>query len=100
MAPTRPTTQVNVHEAKTQLSKLLARVEDGEEIVIARAGRPVAKLVKVERPNLMNAFGALKDTYGPMDDAIWVGPQAEALDREIWGDLYALPGETTDGDDS
>lgn len=36
--------QVNVHEAKSQLSKLLARVEEGEEIVIARNGRPVATL--------------------------------------------------------
>jgi prevent-host-death family protein len=36
---------VNVHEAKTQLSRLLERVEQGEEIVIGRAGKPVAKLV-------------------------------------------------------
>lgn len=37
--------QVNVHEAKTHLSRLLVEVEDGEEVVIARAGRPVARLV-------------------------------------------------------
>jgi prevent-host-death family protein len=36
---------VNVHEAKTQLSRLLQDVEDGEEVVIARNGKPVAKLV-------------------------------------------------------
>ena len=36
---------VNIHEAKTQLSRLLSRVERGEEIVIARAGRPVARLL-------------------------------------------------------
>lgn len=36
---------VNVHEAKTHLSRLLERVEAGEEIVIARAGRPVARLL-------------------------------------------------------
>ena len=41
--------QVNVHEAKTQLSKLLARVAAGEEIVIARDGTPVARLVPVEK---------------------------------------------------
>lgn len=35
----------NVHDAKTQLSRLLERVEAGEEIVIARAGRPIARLV-------------------------------------------------------
>lgn len=38
---------VNVYDAKTQLSRLLERVEQGEEIVIARAGRPVARLVPV-----------------------------------------------------
>lgn len=38
-------TVVNVHEAKTHLSRLLARVEAGERIVIARAGHPVAELV-------------------------------------------------------
>jgi prevent-host-death family protein len=37
--------QVNVHEAKTQLSRLLQEVENGEEVVIARNGEPVAKLV-------------------------------------------------------
>lgn len=39
---------VNVHEAKTHLSKLLERVEAGEEIVIARAGVPCARLVPLE----------------------------------------------------
>lgn len=38
---------VNVHEAKTHLSKLLAEVDRGEEIVIARGGKPVARLVPV-----------------------------------------------------
>ena len=41
--------QVNVHEAKTHLSRLLGEVEGGEEIVIARAGKPVARLVP-DRP--------------------------------------------------
>lgn len=36
---------VNVHQAKTRLSSLLARVAQGEEIIIARAGKPVARLV-------------------------------------------------------
>jgi prevent-host-death family protein len=39
--------QVNIHDAKTRLSELLARVEAGEEITIAKAGRPVARLVPV-----------------------------------------------------
>ena len=41
--------QVNVHEAKTRLSELLARVERGDEIVIARGGVPVARLVTFEQ---------------------------------------------------
>lgn len=40
---------VNIHEAKTHFSKLLARVMQGEEIVIAKAGQPVARLIP-ERP--------------------------------------------------
>lgn len=42
--------EVNIHEAKTQLSKLLARVAAGEEIVIAKAGRPIARLVPISGP--------------------------------------------------
>lgn len=42
--------QVNVHEAKTRLSELLARVERGEEIVIARGGSPIARLIAFEQP--------------------------------------------------
>lgn len=38
---------VNIHQAKTQFSKLIHRVQQGEEIVIAKAGRPVARLVPV-----------------------------------------------------
>ncbi len=41
--------QVNIHAAKTQFSKLIARVQDGEEILIAKAGKPVARLVPANR---------------------------------------------------
>lgn len=42
---------VNIHEAKTHLSRLLARVEAGEEITIAKAGRPIARLTAIrQRP--------------------------------------------------
>jgi prevent-host-death family protein len=41
---------VNMHEAKTTLSKLIELLEAGEEVIIARAGRPVARLVPVEDP--------------------------------------------------
>ena len=42
---------VNVHEAKTNLSRLLARVEAGEDVVIARNGKPVARLVSCKPRN-------------------------------------------------
>lgn len=48
---------VNVHEAKTHLSRLLARVEAGEEIVIARGGRPVARLVPVTQSPAPRTLG-------------------------------------------
>ena len=41
----------NTHEAKTHLSRLLVRVERGEEIVIAKAGTPVARLVPLDEPD-------------------------------------------------
>jgi prevent-host-death family protein len=44
-------TTVNVHEAKTHLSKLLARVEAGEQVTISRAGKPIARIVPLnDRP--------------------------------------------------
>ena len=49
---------VNVHAAKTHLSKLLERVSSGEEIIIARDSKPVAKLVPIDAPK--RVFGALK----------------------------------------
>ena len=50
---------VNVHKAKTQLSRLLAQVEAGEEVVIARRGQPVARLVRCN-PVGKRRFGAMK----------------------------------------
>ena len=50
-------TTVNVHEAKTQLSRLLAQVEAGEEVIIARNGKPVARLVSC-RPKGKPQFGS------------------------------------------
>ena len=52
-------TVVNVHEAKTRLSRLLAQVEAGEEVVIARRGEPVARLVRC-KPKGKRQFGAMK----------------------------------------
>jgi len=53
--------QVGMHEAKTKLSQLVERAEAGEEIVIARRGKPVARLVAVSGTNsLAEVYGALR----------------------------------------
>lgn len=57
---------VNVHDAKTHLSRLLERVEAGESITIARAGKPVADLVPHVRVDLV--FGTLADQLSYDDD--------------------------------
>jgi len=51
---------VNMHEAKTQLSKLVSQVQEGEEVLIARAGKPVARLTRVERKVEPRRFGTAK----------------------------------------
>ena len=59
---------VNVHEAKTHLSRLLERVERGDEIVIARAGKPVARLVPMEPVERHRPIGKYKGQIWMSDD--------------------------------
>lgn len=54
---------VNVHNAKTQLSRLLVQAEAGEEVVIARNGTPVARLVRYENRPGVRRFGAMKGRF-------------------------------------
>jgi prevent-host-death family protein len=61
-------TTVNVFEAKTNLSKLLDRVEQGEEVIIARSGKPVARLTQLEPPRRPVRFGGLKGKIWIADD--------------------------------
>jgi prevent-host-death family protein len=59
---------VNIHEAKTHFSKLVERAEKGEDIVIARAGKPVARLVAFHERSGPRTPGALKDKIWIADD--------------------------------
>jgi prevent-host-death family protein len=52
--------QFNIHDAKTNLSRIIERVERGEEIVISRAGRPVAKVIPLVRTVSRTARGSLR----------------------------------------
>lgn len=67
---------VNVHEAKTNLSRLLERVAEGEEIVIGKAGKPVAKLVPYKEQREPRKPGAWKGR-------VWIAPDFDKFDREI-----------------
>jgi len=60
--------EVNVHEAKTHLSRLLAQVESGEEVIISRAGRPVARLIPITAPKQPRVLGQDKDLVVVADD--------------------------------
>jgi prevent-host-death family protein len=68
-------TLVNIHEAKTHFSRLVDRAANGEEIVIGRAGRPVARLVPYERGQTRRP-GALKGQ-------IWVAADFDATPAEL-----------------
>jgi prevent-host-death family protein len=62
---------VNIHEAKTHLSQLLQRVMAGEEIILARAGKPVARLVPfTDQP--------VQRLPGSAQGQIWIAPDFEA----------------------
>jgi prevent-host-death family protein len=73
---------VNVHEAKTQLSRLLERVESGEEVIIARAGKPVARLVPLATASPRRIPGRLKGMVHIPDS--FFDPMSEEELRE-WG---------------
>ena len=61
------TVNVNIHEAKTHLSRLLERVAAGEHVVISKAGKPVADLVPHRSARVV--FGGLKSEISYDDDA-------------------------------
>ena len=60
--------EVNIHEAKTHLSRLLERVAIGEEVIIAKSGTPVAKLVPIKSAHRKFEFGSAKGKFVVPDD--------------------------------
>ena len=74
--------QVNVHEAKSQLSRLLELVEEGETVVIARHGQPVAELVPARRQAGFPFGIASAEPLAPSGDEWWQ-PLGDA-DAEDW----------------
>ena len=60
---------VNIHEAKTNLSRLLVKVEAGEDVIIARSGTPVARLVRFQKQG-KRQFGSMKGRV-KLDDSFF-----------------------------
>lgn len=75
------TREVNVHQAKTHLSRLLADVERGEEIIISRAGKPVARLVRFDPGKSERVLGLDRGTLRVPDD--FDAPLAEDVLRDF-----------------
>jgi prevent-host-death family protein len=66
--------EVNVHHAKTHLSKLIAAAESGEEVIIARNGKPAIKLVPIQAP----AKKSRRDMWGAGIGKIWISPDFDS----------------------
>jgi prevent-host-death family protein len=82
---------VNIHAAKTNLSKLIARAEAGEEVIIARAGKPSVRLAPL-RPDLDPYPGVrepegLPAWMGSQRGKIWIAPDIDAVEAEIASEL-------------
>lgn len=71
-------TQVNIHQAKTHFSKLIKKVLNGEEVVIAKGNKPVAKLVAIDGSKPKRELGTARGTFQ-------IAPDFD----EPWGDFEA-----------
>jgi prevent-host-death family protein len=75
-------TQFNIHEAKTNLSRIIDRVEHGEEIIISRAGNPVAKVIPLTREVDRQGRGSLRGKLVVAED--WDSDEVnEAIARDF-----------------
>jgi prevent-host-death family protein len=70
---------VNIYDAKTNLSKLLQDVERGEEILIGRAGEPIAKLVPIQKLTRESGFAR---------EQIWISDDFDDTPVDIIDDFY------------
>lgn len=74
---------VNTHEAKTHLSRLIERAAAGEEIVLAKAGRPMAKLVPYDAPKQPRRPG-----MGTMAGSIWIADDFDETPKDVIDSFY------------
>ena len=93
---------VNVHEAKTHLSRLLQRVEAGEEITLARGGVPIARIVPIPKRTFAPPGTHAHLFEGLPDDAFlgpsWLPGDDEEFQRK-WAEWLAPPPDDVDDED-
>jgi prevent-host-death family protein len=85
---------VNIHAAKTNLSKLIEKAEAGEEVVIARNGKPVVKLTPVKAPSAHPSGVEEPDApswFGALRGQIWIAPGSERPDEELTREMEDGP---------
>ncbi|SMQ58531.1 prevent-host-death family protein [Devosia lucknowensis] len=78
------TLTVNIHDAKTHLSRLVERAANGEAFVIAKAGKPMVKVVPLDQPSQVRRLGFMRGQFTVPDD----------FDRMGEAEIAALFGET------
>ncbi len=79
---------LNIHEAKTHFSKLVDRAHAGEEIVIAKAGKPWAKLVKLDEPVIVKRTPGGWPELAAIPDSVWLDPLPDD-ERDAWEGKYS-----------
>jgi prevent-host-death family protein len=82
---------VNIHAAKTNLSKLIERAEAGEEVVIARNGKPAVRLSPVDPSSAGVEDGEMPPWVGSLKGQIWIAPGSEAPDEELTREMEDGP---------
>ncbi|EKF57967.1 antitoxin of toxin-antitoxin stability system [Agrobacterium albertimagni AOL15] len=86
-------TVVTIHKAKTELSKLLARVEAGEEIVIARGDEPIARLVPFDKQKQpVRGYGRFAHLRDKLPTNLFLEPMSED-ELQAWEGKYSFPGD-------
>lgn len=81
--PREAAAQFNIHDAKTNLSRIIDRVEHGEEIIISRAGNPVAKVIPLIQRVDRKGRGSLRGTLVLTED--WDSPEVNELIARDFG---------------
>ncbi len=96
---------VNIHAAKTNLSKLIEKAEAGEEVIIARNGKPAVRLSPIDQAA---EFGVAEPSapswFGSLRGQIWISPDFDADNEEIGrlmeeGDIFP-PDDSSESEDS